>query len=821
MIRIEENILFNNRYKLIRLLGVGGYSQVWLAEDTDIDKEVALKIFAAGGGLDNDALKTFSKEYSIVFDLSHANLLIPKHFDKWEQMPYLVMPYISQGSCLKLCGKMSEPELAKFLLQIGEALQYLHSQEPSIIHQDIKPDNILIDNKGNYLLTDFGISAKIRRTLTKSIGQKTASSGTTAYMAPEKFSVNLSDKAPIKANDIFSLGVCMFELLTDELPCGDLGGIILSSGGQTAQLPENYSQNLQKLIAACLSKDAWERPTADELVEVAKQYQKMGEWVLPERIFPSIKTVENNIDKAIIAGDFERFVNHSDFSEEKINIFFNHLNERYGNIERVGFETYLQSMRDNVPNAKNSEEVLKEENPNVNQTPLEQAISAGEFERFLNFSDFSTQRKNEFLLHIQKLYGDIDQQEFENYLDEQIQKRNLENSQSNKEKTINSTNIIENVDKTIAIETGQEQTPLEKAISAGEFDDYFAKLKYRPTEAELKYFHNNLSQKYGQIIFSKFIEVCGRYKLPKDYTNHWVIGIIAVVLIFFSISYAVISGDKQELPIIITGKIVEIKDNSAEIEVDIHDSGGSPISVSGVCYSTIPDVSINNGAFTSAISNNNVKILTGLNHNTTYYARAYATNSSGTSYGKEISFTTASDFEYFDDFSGNLNTFYDSGDVNCVWKRESGHFTSIGKNDEYSYEKSFNLLKTNLADYIEVSVSILFSNSGYYNSAGGGLVLFEGGNNSKRFHISANGQYYIGEYKNSKWNGDYYYTNLIKKDNWNTIKVKYDGDKFHYYINDTFLISHKAEVFGYSYGVYISNAPCEVWFDDYRIYGSY
>ena len=283
---LHPHQIFATRYKLISKLGAGGYSEVWLAEDTRAaDLQVALKIFAASSGLDSDGLKTFSNEYKLVFDLNHSHLLRPNYYDVFEDRPFLVMPYIPKGSCLKLCGKMDEPELAKFLLQIGEALQYLHSQEPPIIHQDIKPDNILIDNKGNYLLTDFGISTKIRRTLTKSIGQKTASSGTTAYMAPEKFSVKLIDKAPIKANDIFALGVTMFELLTDELPCGDLGGILLSSGGQTAELPENYSPNLKKLIANCLSKDAWERPTAEELVEVAKNYQKGGEWVLPERIF--------------------------------------------------------------------------------------------------------------------------------------------------------------------------------------------------------------------------------------------------------------------------------------------------------------------------------------------------------------------------------------------------------------------------------------------------------------------------------------------------------------------------------------------------------
>lgn len=460
MIKIEENELFNERYRLISLLGVGGYSQVWLAEDTDINKEVALKIFAAGSGLDNEALKTFSKEYSIVFDLNHPNLLIPKHFDKWEKMPYLVMPYIPKGSCLKLCGKMDEPELAKFLLQIGEALQYLHSQEPPIIHQDIKPDNILIDNKGNYLLTDFGISTKIRRTLTKSIGQKTASSGTTAYMAPEKFSVNLSDKAPIKANDIFSLGVCMFELLTDELPCGDLGGILLSSGGQTAQLPENYSPNLKKLIAFCLSKDTWERPTAEELVEVAKNYQKGGEWKLPERIQQEQQSIDDNLENEIA-------------------------------------ETHVV-VSGNV-------------NPII-------------------------QRENDA-------------------------------------KNLSATNILDISNQTNSLSSDNEQTPLEKAIAAGEFEKYYAKRKYRPTEAELNYFHKQLTEKYGKILFEDFKLECGKFYKPKDYTGHWVIGVIFSSLVIGLIAINFVERSKSP-------KIIDLCAGN-------HEKGSFVDNRDGQVYSTI------------------------------------------------------------------------------------------------------------------------------------------------------------------------------------------------------------------------------------------
>ena len=552
MIKIEENELFNERYRLISLLGVGGYSQVWLAEDTDINKEVALKIFAAGSGLDNDALKTFSKEYSIVFDLNHPNLLIPKHFDKWEKMPYLVMPYIPKGSCLKLCGKMDELELAKFLLQIGEALQYLHSQEPPIIHQDIKPDNILIDNKGNYLLTDFGISTKIRRTLTKSIGQKTASSGTTAYMAPEKFSVNLSDKAPIKANDIFSLGVCMFELLTDELPCGDLGGILLSSGGQTAELPENYSPNLKKLIAACLSKDAWERPTSEELVDVAKNYQKGGEWGLPERIQQKKQSVDEDLENEI-------------------------------------------------------PETQVEEIENVN------AIIQCE----------------------------------------------------NDAKNLSATNILDISNQTNSLSSDKEQTPLEKAISAGEFEGFFKNREDRPKESDFNNFYEKLVENYGQIKYSEFIEVCNKSHIHKDFTWYGVIigfvvglGIIVAVLVWVNSgdsSYS--SSDNYEnsesenntnvvkseitLAEVSTVSFSDITETSVKVSAELLNDGGGLISEYGICYSTSKNpTKMSNTKLADGKNDSFTITLSNLSPNTIYYVRAYATNEAGIAYGEEKIFTT-------------------------------------------------------------------------------------------------------------------------------------------------------------------------------------
>jgi len=272
---LQINEIFANRYLLKKLIGVGGYSQVWLAGDIKSGNlEVAIKIFAPGQGLDDKGLELFSKEYALVFNMNHPGLLKPTYFDDFEGSPYLVMQYCAQGSVFGKIGDMSERELARFMQQAASALAYLHGQDPPIIHQDIKPDNFLIDSHNNYLLADFGISSKIRRTLTKSMGAR-VSTGTLAYMPPEKFS---ADKQIIKAGDIFSLGATMYELLSGDLPFGDHGGMVMMTGAQVPNLPPGFNPELNTLLKYCMAKEPWERPTAEQLEETATKFLQFGQW---------------------------------------------------------------------------------------------------------------------------------------------------------------------------------------------------------------------------------------------------------------------------------------------------------------------------------------------------------------------------------------------------------------------------------------------------------------------------------------------------------------------------------------------------------------
>jgi serine/threonine protein kinase len=263
---LQENALFgdHDRYRLIRLLGHGGYSEVWLAEDRQAGLTIALKVYAPGRGLDEDGVTQFSKEFKMVFNLNHANLLRPTHYDVFERMPYLIMPYCEHGSSIKLSGKINEKMAWTFLHDVASGLAYLHAQERAVIHQDIKPDNVLMDSSDSFVITDFGISAKVRNTL-QSSGSK---AGTMTYMAPERFD---TDYQPIKASDVWALGASLFELMTGKPPFGENGGLA-QKGGAEVIISGNWSPKLKEMVFKCLQKKTWDRPTAKAISEEAKRY---------------------------------------------------------------------------------------------------------------------------------------------------------------------------------------------------------------------------------------------------------------------------------------------------------------------------------------------------------------------------------------------------------------------------------------------------------------------------------------------------------------------------------------------------------------------
>jgi uncharacterized protein (TIGR02145 family) len=260
--------IFSGRYRLLEKIGVGGYAQVWKAVDMMADDAVlAIKIFAADNGLDADGLKQFRREYALVLNLNHANLLTARHFDVWEGRPYLIMPYIEHGSLASRLlreGPMNEAELIDLIRQLSEALAYLH--ENDILHQDIKPDNVLIGPKGRYLLMDFGISSRLKSTLRKSTGS--VGTMTVAYGPPERFD---AQPKQLPAGDVFSLGVLAYEMATGDVPWMGNGGMSLKIGAEIPDLPEWYSESFKRLFRRMLSLGPDSRPSSSEINKAIRQ----------------------------------------------------------------------------------------------------------------------------------------------------------------------------------------------------------------------------------------------------------------------------------------------------------------------------------------------------------------------------------------------------------------------------------------------------------------------------------------------------------------------------------------------------------------------
>lgn len=271
----NPNDLFANRYLLLEKIGIGGFSEVWKAQDQMAeDTVVAIKIYAPERGMDELGLKQFRREYAVVLNLNHRHLLTARHFDVYNGSPYLVMPFIDGGSVytdMMENGPWSEEKMAHLITQMAEALDFLHDND--VLHQDIKPDNILVDTRGNYLLTDFGISSRLRSSLRKST--TTGKAMTVAYAPPERFH---GTQEAQEAGDIFSFGVLLYELSVGDVPWMGAGGVVVKADSDPISLPDTYSKRFQQLVQACLRFDASQRPTAETLQKWAAEFNREGAW---------------------------------------------------------------------------------------------------------------------------------------------------------------------------------------------------------------------------------------------------------------------------------------------------------------------------------------------------------------------------------------------------------------------------------------------------------------------------------------------------------------------------------------------------------------
>jgi serine/threonine protein kinase len=211
--RLQQGQTLQNRYRIVKLIGQGGFGAVYRAWDTSLKQPVAVK-----ENLDTsqEAQRQFEREARLMAGLRHSNLpRVTDHFLIPGQGQYLVMDFIEGQNLEAMLGlqgrPFTEPEILPWIEQVCSALTYLHSRTPPIIHRDIKPQNIIITPAGQAMLVDFGISKIYDTNLRTTVGAKAVTPG---YSPPEQYGGDVTDDRA----DIYALGATLYYLLTGEHP---------------------------------------------------------------------------------------------------------------------------------------------------------------------------------------------------------------------------------------------------------------------------------------------------------------------------------------------------------------------------------------------------------------------------------------------------------------------------------------------------------------------------------------------------------------------------------------------------------------------------
>ncbi len=253
--------VLSGRYRLITLIGVGASGEVYLADDTQLRRQVAVKVLHRALADDEVFLRRFRAEAQMAASLSHPNIVAVHDWGQ-DEVPYLVTEYLGGGSLRSMLdqhGCLSLSQTLLVALEVARGLEYAHRR--GVVQRDIKPGNILFDSDGHVRIADFGLAkALAEASATEPSG---AVLGTVRYASPEQAQGQRVDAR----SDVYSLGLVMFEAITGELPYDSdtTIGTLMARVDRPVELDERFGP-LRGPVERATRIEPDQRPDAGELV---------------------------------------------------------------------------------------------------------------------------------------------------------------------------------------------------------------------------------------------------------------------------------------------------------------------------------------------------------------------------------------------------------------------------------------------------------------------------------------------------------------------------------------------------------------------------
>ncbi len=259
-------------YQIVSPVGEGGMAAVYKAYQPSMERYVAVKVLPRQLAESEEFIARFKGEAHMLAQLQHPHILPVFDYGQSEGYSYIVMPLVQSGTLADLLKtrRMSPAEIRRIINQVGDALGYAHAR--GMIHRDVKPSNVLLDERENCLLTDFGLARMVEGAAR--LTSAGAIMGTPAYMAPEQGSGGSMDGR----SDIYSLGIILYEMVTGQVPYSAQTPIAVVFKHVHDPLPPPHtlvpdiSEKLERVLLKVLAKDPADRyQKAEDFVQALQQ----------------------------------------------------------------------------------------------------------------------------------------------------------------------------------------------------------------------------------------------------------------------------------------------------------------------------------------------------------------------------------------------------------------------------------------------------------------------------------------------------------------------------------------------------------------------